>query len=185
MQATMQLALDTEKDYEIVNGVAEEKEMPGGRHGIIAMRLAVKLGTHVLTNQLGEASTEANFKIGTNERIPDLSFVAADRIPAEGVPEGVWQIPPDLAVEIISPNDLHEKVSGKVLEYLEAGVKQVWIVSPEIRTVTIFRSTEQVQVFAKDSVLESQDLLPGFRCPLTEIFPAVHSAKPEAPESAS
>ncbi len=185
MQATMQLALDTEKDYEIVNGVAEEKEMPGGRHGIVAMRLAVKLGAHVLINQLGEASTEANFKIGRNERIPDLSFVAADRIPAEGVPEGIWQIPPDLAVEIISPNDLHEKVSGKVLEYLEAGVKQVWIVSPEIRTVTIFRSTEQVQVFAKNSVLESPDLLPGFRCPLTEIFPAAPSAKPETPESAS
>jgi len=177
MSVAVELALDPERNYEIVNGVPEEKEMLGARHGIVAMRLAIKLGAFVLANQLGEASTEANFKIGDNERIPDLSFVSASRIPAEGVPEGVWQIPPDLAVEIISPNDLHEKVSNKVLEYLEAGVKQVWIVSPEIRSVTIFRSMEQVQVFSGDKVLESSDLLPGFQCPLKEIFPATASPK--------
>ncbi len=150
MQAAMELALDPEKNYEIVNGAPEEKEMPGARHGMIAARLLIRLGGFIEANQLGETFTEVNFKIGNNERIPDLSFVAADRIPAEGVPEGVLQIPPDLAIEIISPNDLHEKVSNKVLEYLEAGVKQVWLVSPEIRTVTIFRSMEQVQVFSGD-----------------------------------
>lgn len=170
MQAAMELALDAEKNYELVNGVPEEKEMPGARHGMIAARLLVRLGGFVETNQLGVAFTEVNFNLGRNERIPDLSFVAADRIPAEGIPDGVWQIPPDLAIEVISPNDLHEKVSNKVLEYLEAGVKQVWIVSPEIRTVTIFRSMEQVQVFSGDRVLESPDLLPGFHCLLTEIF---------------
>lgn len=174
MQAVMEkeLILDPEKSYEIVNGQPEEKEMPGARHGIVAMRLAVKLGAFVIAQQLGEASTEANFKIGRNERIPDLSFVAADRIPAEGIPEGVWQISPDLAVEIISPNDLHDKVSHKVLEYLEAGVKQVWLVSPENRAVTIFRSMDQVQVIAGERNLESPDLLPGFSCALNEIFPA-------------
>ncbi len=172
MQATMELALDPEKSYEIVNGVPEEKEMPGARHGMIAARLLIRIGGFIEANKLGEAFTEVNFKIGDNERIPDLSFVSASRIPAEGVPEGVWQLPPDLAVEIISPNDLHEKVSAKVLEYLEAGVKQVWIVSPEIRTVTIFRSMDQVQVFTADRTLESPDLLPGFSCPLSEIFPA-------------
>jgi len=176
MQATMELALDPEKNYEIVNSQPEEKEMPGARHGMVAARLLIRLGGFIEANQLGETFTEVNFKIGNNERVPDLSFVAAERIPPEGVPEGVWQIPPDLAIEIISPNDLHEKVSNKVLEYLEAGVKQVWIVSPEIRTVTIFRSMEQVQVFTGNRTLESPDLLPGFSCSLTEIFPApVHS----------
>lgn len=175
MQATMELALDPEKNYEIINGVPEEKETSGARHGMIAAGLLIRLGGFIEANQLGEAFTEVNFKIGDNERIPDLSFVSASRIPAEGVPEGVWQIPPDLAIEIISPNDLHEKVSAKVFEYLEAGVKQVWIVSPEIRTVTIFRSMDQVQVFTADRTLESQDLLPGFSCPLLEIFQAAIS----------
>jgi Uma2 family endonuclease len=172
-----ELILDPEKHYEIVNGQPEEKEMPGARHGVVAMRLAIRLGGFIEAHQLGAASTEADFKLIKNERIPDLSFVAANRIPAEGVPEGVWQIPPDLAVEIISPNDLHEKVSNKVLEYLEAGVKQVWLVSPENRTVTIFRSMDQVQVIAGERKLESPDLLPGFSCALAEIFPASMSAQ--------
>ena len=178
MQAIMEkeLILDPEKSYEIVNGQPEEKEMPGARHGMIAMRLAIRLGGFVEAYQLGVAFTEVNFKIGQNERIPDLSFVAADRIPVEGVPEGVWPIPPDLAVEIISPNDLHDKVSHKVLEYLAAGVKQVWLVSAENRTITIFRSIDQVQVIAGDRKLESPDLLPGFSCALTELFPALVKA---------
>ncbi|MBI1762923.1 MAG: Uma2 family endonuclease [Acidobacteria bacterium] len=178
MQAVMEkeLILDPEKSYEIVNGQPEEKERPGARHGMIAARLLSRLNSFVEAHQLGVAFTEVNFKIGQNERIPNLSFVAADRIPVEGVPEGVWQIPPDLAVEIISPNDLHDKVSHKVLEYLEAGVKQVWLVSSETRTVTIFRAMDQVQVIAGERNLESPDLLPGFSCALTEIFPAAVQA---------
>ncbi len=179
MQAVMEreLTLDSDKSYEIVNGQPEEKEMPGARHGMIAARLVTRLNSFVEANQFGVTFTEVNFKIGQNERIPDLSFVAAARVPSEGVPEGVWQLPPDLAVEIISPNDLHEKVSNKVLEYLEAGVKQVWLVSPENRAVTIFRSMDQVQVIAGDRNLESPDLLPGFSCALAEIFPPVVPAE--------
>ena len=67
-------------------------------------------------------------------------------------------------------------MSGKVLEYLEAGVRQVWLVSPEHRTVTIFRSPTEVQVFAGDGELASEDLLPGFRCLLRELFqPPAHA----------
>lgn len=172
MEATIEMAVapDGERDYEIVNGQPEEREMPGARHGVIAARLIVRLGGYVEASGLGVVSSEANFKIGNNERIPDLAFVAAERLPAEGVPESVWPMAPDLAVEIISPNDLHEKVSGKVLEYLEAGVRQVWIVSPEHRTITIFRSPTQAQILAGENELLSDDLFPGFRCPLSAIF---------------
>ena len=97
MQAAMELALDPEKNYEIVNGVPEEKEMPGARHGMIAARLLTRLNSFIEANHLGVGFTEVNFNLGHNERIPDLSFVASERIPPEGVPEGVWQIPPDLA----------------------------------------------------------------------------------------
>lgn len=177
MSVAVEIALDPEKKYEIVNGMPEEKKALGARLGMLLMRLAARLCGFVEANKLGETFLATSFKLGNNERIPNLSFVSTSRIPPEGVPEGVWQIPPDLAVEIISPNDLHEKVSNKVLEYLEAGVKQVWIVSPEIRSVTIFRSMEQVQVFSGDKILESPDLLPGFQCPLKEIFPATASPK--------
>jgi len=166
----VEIVLDPERSYEIVNGQPEEKEMPGATHGVIGANLIIKLGVHVESKKLGVICAEASFKIGTNERIPDVSFVATDRIPEEGVPETIWPISPDIAIEIISPSDLHDKVSEKVLEYLEAGVRQVWLVSSKLRSITIFRSLTDVQVFTGDSELVCEDLLPGFRCSLKEIF---------------
>ncbi len=173
MERETQLTLDPEKRYEIINGQPEEKEMPGGKHGMVAMRLAIRLGGFVETHQLGVAFTEVNFQIGQRERIPDLAFVTAARIPAEGVPDGVWPAPPDLAVEITSPNDLHEKVSNKVLDYLDAGVREVWQVSLENQTITIFSSLESVRVIRGESELTSEELLPGFHCKVSELFAGI------------
>lgn len=167
-----QIILDPEKSYEIVAGHPEEKEMPGARHAVVAANLVTELIKYLKSHNFGVACTEANFKIGENERIPDISFVAAERIPAEGIPEGAWPIPPDLAIEIISPNDLHVKVDSKIGEYLEAGVRQVWIVSPYHRTITVHRSQTNVQIFTSEMDLACEDLLPGFRCSLNELFPS-------------
>jgi Uma2 family endonuclease len=128
------------------------------------------LGLYLTANQLGELYAESSFQIGANERIPDLAFVLAARIPPEGEPDTKWPMPPDLAVEVISPNDLYEKVYAKAMEYLAAGVKQVWLVSPEHHTVMIYRSATHITAFAGDGELISEDLFPGFRCPLREIF---------------
>jgi Uma2 family endonuclease len=166
------IILDPEKSYEIVAGHPEEKEMPGARHGAISTRLIIRLGGFVESHNLGVVFTETNFKIGENERIPDIAFVTADCIPQEGIPESVWQSPPDLAIEVISPNDLQEKVSDKVLEYLAAGVRQVWLVSPKHRSISIFRSQTDVQIFSVDMNLVSEDLFPGFSCSLNELFPS-------------
>jgi Uma2 family endonuclease len=99
----------------------------------------IKLGMYLQANRLGELYRVTNFQIGANERIPDLAFVSAAHIPPEGEPDTKWPMPPDLAVEVISPNDLYEKVYAKAMEYLAAGVKQVWLVSPEHQHVADFR----------------------------------------------
>ena len=169
--ATMtEVALDPDRLYEIVDGQPEEKEIPGARHSGICARLTIKLGIYLSANQVGGLYVEGSFQIGGNERIPDLAFVSAARIPPEGEPETKWPIPPDLAVEVMSPNDLYERVYAKTIEYLAAGVKQVWLVSPEHHTVTIYRSATNITAFAGDGELVSDDLFPGFRCPLREIF---------------
>jgi len=170
MATTTAVALDPEKLYEIVDGQPEEKEMPGARHGGICTRLAFALCLYLKGNQLGELYVETSFQIGANERIPDLAFVSAARLPPEGEPDTKWPMPPDLAVEVISPNDLYERVYAKVMEYLAAGVKQVWLVSPEHHTVTIYRSATHMTAFPGDGELVSEDVFPGFRCPLREIF---------------
>jgi Uma2 family endonuclease len=170
METATEIMLDPEKNYEIVNGKPEEKEMPGARHSGVCTRLSRKLGAFVEENTLGEVYQEASFQIGENERIPDLAFISAERIPPDGEPETKWMIVPDLAVEIVSPNDFYEKVHAKALGYLAAGVKQVWIVSPENRTITVYRSATNIMAFPEDSELTSEDLFPGFCCRLSEIF---------------
>ena len=168
--------LDPDKSYEFVNGQPEEKEMPGAQHSGICGRLTRKLGAYVEEREMGEVYPEASFRIGRNERIPDLAFIAAARIPPEGEPNTAWPMPPDLAVEIISPSDYYEKVHAKALEYLAAGVQQVWLISPENQTITVYRSMTNIMAFPPESELVSEDLLPGFRCPLRSLFK--HTAKP-------
>ena len=139
MSTTTAVALDPDKLYEIVDGRPEEKERHGARRSGICTRLMIKLGMYLQANRLGELYRVTNFQIGANERIPDLAFVSAAHIPPEGEPDTKWPMPPDLAVEVISPNDLYEKVYAKAMEYLAAGVKQVWLVSPEHQHVADFR----------------------------------------------
>jgi len=170
MSTMTAVALDPDRLYEIVDGQPEEKEMPGAQHGGICTRLAIELGMYLRANRLGELYVETSFQIGANERIPDLAFVSATRMPPEGEPDTKWPMPPDLAVEVISPNDLYEKVYAKTMEYLAAGVQQVWLVSPEHHTVTIYRSTTHITAFPGDRDLVSEDLFPGFQCSLREIF---------------
>lgn len=173
MSSTTAIMLDPDKLYEIVDGQPEEKTIPGARHGGICGRLVIELGIYLKARPRGTLYVETSFQIGANERIPDLAFLAASRMPPAGEPESKWSIPPDLAVEIVSPSDLYEKVYDKALEYLSAGVIQVWLVSPAHRMVTVYRSVTQVTVFADDDVLVSDDLFPGFHCPLGAIFGAV------------
>ena len=176
MSAVMELpaaevGVDAPKLYEIVNGNIEEKEMAGARHGRVGARLISRVNLFVEENNLGGVYTESTmFRVGANNRMPDISFVAAARLPPEGDPAGEWDIAPDLAVEIISPNDVYSKVRAKVYEYFAAGVSEVWLVEPEFSTVTVYFSPTQNAILTEDDDLTSQ-LLPGFRCRVGDIFP--------------
>ena len=165
------IALDPDKEYEIVNGIPEEKEMAGARHGRVGARLLTFINHHVITHDLGVAyGPDTTFKMERNERLPDISFVSAERIPEDGDPEGGWQLAPDLAIEVISPNDIYVKVMNKVFDYLDEGVKQVWLVSPERKTVTIYYSVTEFKALTENDLLTCEDLLPGFRCKVGDLF---------------
>ena len=170
MESTTELALDPERNYEFVNGVPEEKEMPGARHSGICGRLIAEMVIYLKANPIGFLYPESSFQIGNQERIPDLAYISAERIPPEGEPETKWLIVPDLAVEVVSPTDYYEKVHAKAMEYLTAGVNVVWIVSPENQTITVYRSATNIMAFPPESELTCEDLFPGFRCKLSEIF---------------
>ena len=126
---------------------------------------------HVEANQLGGVyGADATFQIGKNERLPDVSFIAAARIPEEGETDEKGPVAPDLAVEVISPNELWSKVKKKLREYFAAGVQQVWLISLEEAQIEIYDSPTQITVLTENDELSSEKLLPGFRCRVGELF---------------
>jgi Uma2 family endonuclease len=157
--------------YELVEGEIVDMGASGARHGGIGTRLARRLGNWVEEHQLGEVYTpDTGFEIGENVRIPDVAFVSAVRIPETGEPMGFWPFAPDLAVEVISPSDIYEDVMVKLAEYFAAGTRHVWLMSIKARTVSVYRSLTAVTVFGENDELEAEDLFPGFRCRVSDLF---------------
>ena len=170
MTATTQAAFDDDLDYEIVDGQKEVK-MAGAKHGRIGARLIFKLEAYLEQNPIGGVYiSNTTFQIGANERMPDVSFVSAARFPEEGEPTGKWEIAPDIAVEVISPTDIWDKVNEKVHEYFAAGVRQVWLISQPKQQVMIYDSPTQIRVVTADQELTSETLLPSFKCRVADLF---------------
>lgn len=96
-------------------------------------------------------------------RAPDVGFMRAERIPAEGIPPGFWPGAPDLTGEVLSPSDRFRDMMDKVQQYLDASTRRVWVADPEERTVRIFRANGTL-------ALSGEDVLPSFRLPLSEVW---------------
>jgi len=173
IQSATAIALDEDfdKKYEIVDGQPEAKEMGSSLHSGVGTRLIIEMGMHVKLNKLGGVyGPDATFQIGGNERMPDVSFVSSEHIPEEGETDQKWHIAPDLAVEVISPSESWVKVNRKIREYFAASVKQVWLVSLELREVHMYDSPKAITVLSEDNDLVNEVLLPGFRCRISELF---------------
>jgi Uma2 family endonuclease len=167
-QDLLRLPKDGRK-YELVDG--EIRVSPAGaRHGQIIVRLTVRLGTFVAETGLGVVfDSSTGYRLpGGNVRSPDASFVAAKRLPR--VPEGFLEQAPDLAVEVLSPDDSPREVLDKVGEYLAAGVQLVWVIDPRAGRAVSYRSLTDVREIGPDGTLDGGELLPGFRCPLADLL---------------
>ncbi|MGE0451929.1 MAG: Uma2 family endonuclease [Vicinamibacteria bacterium] len=157
--------------YELVDGQIRMSPA-GARHGQVCVNLSVRLGSFVSERGLGfvfDSSTGFRLPNG-NVRLPDLAYVARGRFEGDRVPEDFSPIPPDLAVEVLSPSDRPRAVLDKVGEHLGYGVRLIWVIDPAARRATIYRSLSDVTTIAEDGMLDGETILPGFRCRLGEIF---------------
>ncbi len=146
----------------------------GGEHGAIAGTLATIIGEFVRRHRLGVVfGAETGFLTERNPdtvRAPDVAFVRRERIPLEGLPTGYWPGAPDLAVEVLSPGDSVREIDEKTAEWLRAGAQAVWVVSPRWKTVTVYAADGSISTVAADVTLDGGALLPGFSCPVGDLF---------------
>lgn len=160
--------------YELVRGELRTMSPAGDEHGLVIMKLGVPLGHHVQTNNIGVVyGAETGFRIATDPdtvRAPDIAFISRERFEQTGVYKGYRPGAPDLAVEVLSPGDTAEEVEEKVAEWLAAGARAVWVLSPKRRTVTVHRSPKDIKILTEQDELDGADVVPGFRCRVADIF---------------
>lgn len=157
---------------ELIAGRVVTMPPPKGIHGYVCLNLGAELRTFVRSRSLGwVVSNDAGVILERDPdtvRGPDLAYYSKERVPV--LPTGYFEVPPDLAVEVLSPDDAASRINSKVRHYLAHGVRLVWVVDPEERTVTVYRSREQIRILEETGVLGGEDVLPGFECPVCELF---------------
>lgn len=160
--------------YELARGRLVCVSPASSRSSLVSRRLGTYIDIHVMRHKLGICGDpDWGMRLASNPdivRAPDVGFVRAERVPASGIPDGFWPGAPDLAVEVISPTDRYGDVIDKAQEYLVAGTLLVWLVDPERRTVVIFRQAGATSTIGAEGVLDGEDVLPGFRLNLSEIW---------------
>ena len=160
--------------YELVRGELNKMSPAGQAHGQYSTNIIVSLGGYVKDNRLGIVySTDTGFHLESDPdhvRAPDAAFVSNDRLREMGKSTGFARGAPDIAVEVISPNDRYTEVEEKVADWIAAGCLAVIVVNPRRRTVNLHRSPTDVTTLTESDTLELDDIVPGWRMTVGEIF---------------
>jgi len=145
----------------------------GFDHGWFVANITAALQNFIKKHSLGVVTgAETGYFIARTPdtvRAPDVGYIHNSHVPEGPIP-GYFPGAPDLAVEVLSPNDRANEVAAKVETWLRSGCCSVWVVDPTETSVTIHRSNEPITVFHKTEQLTDNDLLPGFSLPVADIF---------------
>ncbi len=161
------------RSFELIRGKVVEVSRPTKKHGIVSLNVGFVLKLYVRKTRKGYVvSNDSGVLLETDPDTvvgPDIAYFTDARTFAEVHPK--WgEEPPVLAVEVLLPNDKPNKVNAKVRDYLKGGVKLVWLVDFEERTVCVYRPNRNLDVLVESDVLNGGEELPGFSCPVAELF---------------
>jgi Uma2 family endonuclease len=158
---------------ELVEGTLVEKGI-GYRESVLAFFIAGMLDAFVRPRNLGLVSGEsAMMRLFPGlVRIPDVAFASWDSLPGRRVPtELVPQLAADLVVEVLSGSNTRDEMRRKRREYFSAGVRLVWEVDPDDRTVAVYTGPEEPDAVKNPSdTLDGGAVLPGFGLRLQDLF---------------
>lgn len=166
--------------FELVDGTLVEKAK-GWRESVLAIYLIELIGSFVRDRDLGVVSGPDGFirLLTSSVRGPDVAFFSWDRLPGGVVPsDSVPEIVPDLAIEVLSKGNTFAEMSRKRHEYFYAGVKQVWMVDPNERTVAVYTAMTEYTVLSEQQVLCGGDLLAGLEISLEKLFGELDRQRP-------
>ena len=167
-------AMPLEGLWELLDGELVAVSPSGDESSSTAMIIGHLLLNHVLPGRLGRVyGADGGFVLFTDRQTvlaPDVAFVAAERAPQGKARKHFPRLAPDLAVEVRSPSDRLGDVLAKVALYLQAGVRLVWVVDSERRTVTVFRPDAPAETRDDTMTIDGDDVLPGFAVPVAEMF---------------
>ncbi len=166
---------NADKHMELIEGVIYEMPPAGEEHGSDAGNFFGFIWTYVRAHDLGRLTTaETGYIVHTDENgkdtilAPDVGFISKAR--ASAVPSKKYaRLAPDLAVEVVSPNDKASEIHIKVNQYLRYGTKMVWVAYPATRTVVV-HTPAGAQTLTENDTLDGGDVLPGFTLAIREIF---------------
>ena len=159
---------------ELIRGVLHETMSTGEEHGIVVSKLVIRLGIFVEPRRLGTiVASDSGVLLEHNPdtvREPDVAFTSFERRGSGPRSRGYAEAVPDLVVEVVSPSDKERDVLEKAEMWLSFGVRLVWVVRPETRTVDVHRVGEPIVTLDDTQSLDGLDVLPGLSCPLSDIF---------------
>lgn len=160
--------------YELIRGEPKKMSPDGQFHGEYGSNINISLGGYVKSSRLGKTyNADTGFILETDPdtvRAPDVAFISNKRLAEIGESTGYALGAPDVAVEVISPNDRYPEVDEKTAEWLEAGCRAVIVVNPRRRTVDIHRSPAETLTLTESDTLEIDDIVPGWRMAVKDIF---------------
>jgi Uma2 family endonuclease len=160
--------------YEVVDGALVEKAHMGAQADLVIVTLIgliqAKCGRLGLCFS-GHCGYKGIFSHDPKRlRYPDVSFVCSGRLPDDKPPRGHMQIVPDLIAEVVSPKDNAENVEERLMDFLKAGVRIAWLIYPSTRQVCVFHQGPAALRLGENDTLDGEDVLPGFSCPLKDLF---------------
>ena len=170
------LSSDEWDGYELVDGVPVEVDM-GGLSAWVGTQVSRRLANYLDDAPVGGAvfAQDTPFKAWPDRpdhfRKPDAMYFGPGRFPGDVPPEGPIITAPDIAVEVASPNDNLRTLNLKIAEYFRAGVRLIWLVDPETRTIQILRANGQDARVGPDDTLTGEDVLTGFEVRVGDLFP--------------
>ncbi len=168
---------DETRGCELIEGEIVRIAPPGGIHGVVTLEVSSRLASYVRQNNLGVVvAAETGFFIARKPDVvfaPDGAFIRRRRVETLGIPKAYFTEAPALVIEVMSPGDTVSEVALKMRRWMDAGVELAWVVDPAGRTVTVYRSIDDIRVLTEKDMLSGEDVVPGFECPIAELFAAL------------